>query len=89
MKKVRIRVFGDVQGVFYRYSAKKLASKLGLKGWCRNEGDGSVQMVIEGDPQLIDSFVDWSKKGPPMARVDKIEVNEETRGAAEGKFEVR
>ena len=89
MKKVRIKVFGDVQGVFYRYSAREMALKLELKGWCRNEGDGSVQVVIEGAPQEVNRFIDWSKKGPSMARVEKIEVNEEVIGEPEGKFEVR
>jgi len=90
MKRIRVRVYGDVQGVFFRYTTKKTAKKLGLCGWCQNEGDGSVHIVVEGEDKNVDKFVEWAKEGPPMARVEKIEVNDEKEGESlNKKFEVR
>jgi acylphosphatase len=62
MKRVKIVVRGDVQGVFYRHNAKKEAEKLGVKGWCRNEPDGSVYMIVEGADDKVERFVNWSKR---------------------------
>jgi len=90
MKRVRVRVYGDVQGVFFRYTTKKTAKKLGLFGWCQNEGDGSVHIVVEGEDKNVDKFVEWAKKGPPMARVKEIKVNvEKEEDDLKKKFEVR
>ena len=89
MKRTRVRVYGDVQGVFFRYTTKKTALKLGLKGWCQNEGDGSVQIVVEGGNDKVDQFVKWAEKGPVMAKVEKIEINEEKYENIESEFKVR
>lgn len=69
-----ISVFGDVQGVFYRYHAKKEAQKLGLVGWAKNELDGSVTILVQGENDKIDKFIDWSWAGSPLARVEKVDV---------------
>ena len=50
------------------------AISLKIVGWVKNLEDGSVELMIEGDKQLIDGFVKWAKKGPPFARVDKVEI---------------
>lgn len=89
MKRLRIRAFGDVQGVFYRHFAKDMANKLDLKGWIRNDPDGSVFIVAEGEESNVDRFLEWCKEGSPMARVDNIESSvEEPVGDLEG-FEIR
>ena len=84
----RIQVFGRVQGVFYRASAKTTADKLGLSGWVMNLPDGTVSMEVEGDESSINQFTEWCKQGPQHARVDDIivELAEET-GAED--FEIR
>jgi acylphosphatase len=89
MKRVKIVVRGDVQGVFYRHNAKKEAEKLGVKGWCRNEPDGSVYMIVEGADDKVERFVNWSKKGSPLATVTEADIVEEPELLGEGCFEIR
>ena len=71
-----IRVFGHVQGVFFRASARDEARRLGLAGFARNEPDGSVSIEVEGDERALAQFVDWCHEGPPRARVERVEVQE-------------
>ncbi|MDP2632856.1 MAG: acylphosphatase [Candidatus Curtissbacteria bacterium] len=72
---VSIRVYGDVQGVFFRRSAKDEADKLGVTGWVRNEADGSVVMMVVGDRKNLEKFVKWCKGGPPLSKVERVEVD--------------
>lgn len=89
MKRLRIRVFGDVQGVFYRHFAKEEANKFNIKGWIRNDPDGSVFIVAEGEEKDVDQFLERCKEGTPMATIDKVDVNlEEFVGDMET-FEIR
>ena len=69
-----IRVFGQVQGVFYRWSAKEMAEELGITGWVKNEADGTVSLVIEGEKQALDAFIDWCRSGSRTAKVERISV---------------
>lgn len=73
-KHLNIKIFGRVQGVFFRISAKKEAEKLGIVGFARNESDGSVYIEAEGEEKDLDKFLDWCKEGPNLAKVDKLEV---------------
>ncbi len=68
----RIRVFGKVQGVFYRASAKTTADELKLVGWVRNEADGTVMLEVQGDREKVNEMIKWCKKGPPYSRVDDV-----------------
>ncbi|RYY62068.1 MAG: acylphosphatase [Chitinophagaceae bacterium] len=76
MKTIRIRVTGKVQGVFYRKSAKDKAIELGVKGWVRNEQDGSVMMEVSGEPGALTSLVEWCADGPPRAVVTDVKVED-------------
>ena len=76
IKHLNIRVYGRVQGVFYRATAMETAGKLGIKGFARNEKDGSVYVEAEGDEDKLKEFVDWCRIGPPRASVDRIETEE-------------
>jgi acylphosphatase len=69
-----ILIKGDVQGVNYRYFAKKEAIKLGLTGWVKNEPDGTVSALIQGDTEKAQVFVDWAKGGSPMATVQEVAI---------------
>lgn len=80
------RVFGRVQGVWYRGSARDQALKLGLSGWVRNCDDGSVEAVACGVPEALDEFRGWLKQGPPAARVDRVEEAEASRATQGGDF---
>ncbi|MCX8166534.1 MAG: acylphosphatase [Candidatus Micrarchaeota archaeon] len=75
---VLFRVYGLVQGVFYRATCKSVAQKLGLKGYVKNLDDGSVEIGCYGPKQKVEELISWSKKGPRNARVDKIEFMELT-----------
>lgn len=76
----RLRVYGRVQGVFYRASMKEVADSLGVDGYVRNMDDGSVEAVVAGDEQAVKKILEWCKRGPPLAhvtRVDVVEINPE------------
>jgi len=76
MKKVNIKIYGRVQGVFFRYNTKKVADKLSVKGWVKNNSDGTVELIAEGDDKSVDCLVNWCRKGPIGAKVDKVNVKE-------------
>jgi len=78
MKSFVIRVTGKVQGVFYRASTADEANRLGLRGFVRNEPDGSVYLEAEGDEQKLNELVNWCKRGPSRAVVSAVEVNEQS-----------
>jgi acylphosphatase len=88
MKRVQVRATGRVQGVFFRAEACSRAESLGLAGWVRNAPDGSVEAVFEGDPDRVDSMVEWCRHGPTGARVDELEVTDE-EPTGEAGFQVR
>lgn len=73
MNHYKIRVEGDVQGVFYRSSAKNIAKELGLKGFAKNNSDGSVYIEVEGDEDKLKQLVNWCEEGPDTAKVKHVE----------------
>jgi acylphosphatase len=84
VSRVRVEVRGRVQGVFFRAEARARAESLGLSGWIRNERDGSVAAVFDGDAERVQSMVDWCRRGPAGARVDDVRVTDEAE-AEEGR----
>jgi acylphosphatase len=84
----RVRVRGRVQGVFFRAETRARAESLAVGGWVRNTPDGSVEAVFEGEPERVDSMVDWCRRGPAGAVVDDVEVVPE-EPAGESGFRVR
>ena len=73
-----ILVSGRVQGVYYRAFTQEAALRLGLTGFCRNLPDGSVEVVAEGDREVIEILIDRLRIGPPRAKVEAIQVNWKT-----------
>lgn len=73
MKHYNITVKGKVQGVFFRQGTKAVADQLGVKGWVRNEQDGSVYIEVEGDEWLLENFLEWCAEGPDRAEVISVE----------------
>ncbi len=71
----RIIVRGRVQGVGFRYSMVDAAYSLGVDGWVRNRGDGSVEAFVQGDPPIVERMVTWCRHGPPGARVSAVDVD--------------
>ncbi len=76
-----LHIFGQVQGVGYRYSFCEEAQRLGVSGWVRNRRGGSVEAMIAGTPEALQVLTAWARLGPPAARVERIEDN-----AADGEF---
>ncbi|NYZ77166.1 acylphosphatase [Candidatus Micrarchaeota archaeon] len=70
--RIRIFVYGDVQGVFFRSNSVSEANGLGLSGWVRNRSDGSVEIVAEGEKEKLEELLSWCRKGPGAARVDEV-----------------
>ena len=68
---------GRVQGVFFRDSVRRRAESLGVAGWAHNRDDGAVEAVFEGDPEQVESMVDYCRAGPGRADVSDLEVSEE------------
>ena len=69
-KSISIQITGRVQGVGFRYHARYRAEEFGIKGFARNEEDGSVYIEAAGEESKLDQFVDWCRSGPRLARVD-------------------
>lgn len=89
IRRLEVRVTGRVQGVAFRWHTRERAVTLELDGWVRNEPDGSVRVVAEGDAEALEALCDWLAIGPPHARVDGREVSwEAARGLEEG-FRIR
>jgi acylphosphatase len=76
MKKLyEIRVFGKVQGVWFRKNTQAQASSLGILGFVRNEPDGSVWIHAEGDQVALEKLLKWCEKGPELAEVIDVILN--------------
>jgi acylphosphatase len=72
----QIRVYGRVQGVGFRYAARNQARSLSLKGWVENHPDGSVHMVIKGEPDFWMKFIEWGRTGTGYSWVEKVKIEE-------------
>ncbi len=73
-KRVELKIYGKVQGVFFRDSTRAKGEELHLSGWVRNEPDGTVQIVAEGADRDLNSMIEWCKYGPDHAVVEKVDV---------------
>ena len=73
----RVRAHGRVQGVFFRDATREEAQDRGVTGWARNNEDGTVEAVFEGDPDDVEAMVSFVRSGPGSADVDRVEVDEE------------
>jgi acylphosphatase len=82
-------VSGRVQGVFFRQNTLEKAKALGLKGWVKNTKDGKVEAVFEGEREKIEKILEWMRKGPPLARVDGLEIKWEDFKSEFDDFEIR
>jgi acylphosphatase len=84
----RVVVHGDVQGVFFRDSAKREAESKGVSGWVTNRSDGAVEAVFEGEPDAVRALVEFCQAGPSNAQVENVEVEDREPEGLSG-FEVR
>ena len=72
----RFLITGHVQGVWYRASMCEQAQALGVRGWVRNRQDGSVEALCHGTVAQLQALLAWSRRGPPKARVDAVDVQD-------------
>jgi acylphosphatase len=68
----RVVVTGHVQGVGYRDAAVQAAFEQTVAGWVRNRADGAVEIMVQGAPDAVERFVEWCRRGPPLARVADV-----------------
>lgn len=68
-----IRFYGRVQGVSFRYTSSNYAEKFGLTGWVRNDYDGSVEMEVQGTPELINKLIETMKNVSSYIVIDNME----------------
>jgi acylphosphatase len=73
----RLRITGKVQGTGFRDWAVREATALGLNGWVRNRGDGSVEMLVSGPQKIVEQFMGFCTKGPDGAAVHKIDIDKD------------
>lgn len=83
-----IKVTGRVQGVGFRFYTRKTALELGISGFVKNMRDGSVYVEAEGEPDRMETFIEWVRKGPEWAHVDDISLQEKPEDGFEG-FDIR
>jgi len=74
-RRLKAEIFGDVQGVGFRYFAESHARRLGLQGYVRNRYDGAVEVEAEGDAPALERFLDLLRQGPRMARIQDVRVS--------------
>jgi acylphosphatase len=77
VRRSHILIYGFVQGVGFRFAVQRAASSRGVSGWVRNRPDGAVEAVFEGEPEDVDALVDFCRRGPRGAEVERVEVEEE------------
>jgi acylphosphatase len=88
-ERAHVYVSGQVQGVFFRDSARERAEQLGLAGWVRNIPDGRVEMLFEGPSERVREMVRWCEEGPSHADVENVDTEFEAPQGDLGGFEVR
>ncbi len=78
MQRRHVVIYGFVQGVGFRFGAERAANSRGVSGWVRNRADGAVEAVFEGAPDDVEALVEFCRRGPRGAKVERVEVEEES-----------
>jgi acylphosphatase len=89
MRRLTATVTGFVQGVSYRYYTRREANRLGVKGWVKNESDGSVRVVAEGSEEQLRGLLNFLRRGSPSAQVADVSLDWSTASGDFNSFEVR
>lgn len=89
MRTVEITVRGHVQGVGFRWAMRAEAERLGVSGWVRNRRDGAVEARVTGEASAVDDLVAWVRQGPPLARVERVDVADLPDADGGEAFEIR
>lgn len=88
---VRVHVFvsGRVQGVFFRVETRDEARKRNVAGWVRNISGGKVEAIFEGKREDVEKLIEFCRRGPPGARVTKLDVQWEEHSGEFKDFKIR
>jgi acylphosphatase len=78
LERRHVFVYGFVQGVGFRFAVERAARSRGVSGWVRNRPDGPVEAVFEGELEDVDALLDFCRRGPRGAEVERIEVEAES-----------
>ncbi len=73
-KKLKLKIFGRVQGVYFRKTTQRVARDLGLTGYVENMPDGTVELEVFGRRLALEELLQFCKKGPELAQIEKVEV---------------
>ena len=85
----RFVISGRVQGVGFRYFALDAARREGLHGFVRNNDDGTVEAVAEGESEALERFERAIRRGPSRSRIEQVMVDNVEPMAASSGFEIR
>ncbi len=72
MKRLEMHITGLVQGISFRAATQQVAQNLGINGYVKNENDGSVTIIAEGEEEKLQNLLGWASRGPDVARVDEL-----------------
>jgi acylphosphatase len=78
MRRIHLWISGKVQGVAFRHDTRRTALSLNLTGWVKNLPDGRVEAVFEGENDSVDAMRAWCSKGPPLAHVLHVDIQEKS-----------
>ncbi len=81
-------VSGRVQGVAYRYFAQRWAASLSVSGWVRNVPDGRVEVLAEGEKEVLESFAARLREGPRLALVEELDLRWDEPAGETGGFRI-
>ncbi len=87
--RAQVIIHGLVQGVWFRASTREEAMRIGVGGWVRNLPDGTVQALFEGEKKKVEEIIGWCYKGPPGARVSKVDIFWEFYTGEYKQFDIR
>ena len=73
-RRARVVVHGMVQGVGYRYSCRREAAREDVTGWVRNNFNGTVEAMFEGEQEDVESMIAWCRQGPASSEVRTVDV---------------
>lgn len=75
MKTNHLIISGQVQGVFFRATAKRKAQSLNLTGWVKNTTEGNVEIIVSGNEEKLIQYIKWCNDGPAKANVEDVKVH--------------
>lgn len=89
MDQVHLKIYGDVQGVFFRAESRDVARSLGLTGWAKNTPGSGVEILAQGERKKLEELIRWCHKGSDASKVEKVEVIWEAPGESFQSFDIR